>query len=261
MDEVFRALADPTRRRLLDTLRTRGGLTLHELCAGLDMARQSVSKHLAVLEAAGLVTTLRRGREKLHHLDVGPIQSITDRWMSPYVRHRVRVLDGMAAALDPSTREDTVTDTDFVYTTYVRTTPEQLWQALTDPEFTRQYWGVELRSDWRKGSAMTWVENGREITDPEQVVLEADPPRRLAYTWHTFTPGWAEAAGIDADTLAAITAERRSKVSFTLEPVGEQVRLTVVHDDFEPGSTVVTMIREGWPMLLADLKSLLERPA
>lgn len=258
MDEVFRALADPTRRQLLDTLRTRGGLTLRELCAGLDMARQSVSKHLAVLEAAGLVTTLRRGREKLHHLDVGPIQAITDRWMGPYVRQRVRALDDLAAALD---REDRMPDTDFVYTTYVRTTPERLWQALTDPAFTRRYWGVELRSDWRKGSAMTWVENGHEIADPGQVVLEADPPRRLAYTWHTFTPEWARAAGVDDTTLARIAAERRSKVTFTLEPVGEQVKLTVVHDDFDPGSTVVTMIREGWPMLLSDLKSLLEGAA
>ena len=84
MDEVFRALADPSRRRLLDSLNERTGQSLRELCAGLSMARQSVSKHLAVLEAANLVTTERRGREKLHFLNAQPIRAIADRWIKQY---------------------------------------------------------------------------------------------------------------------------------------------------------------------------------
>src|SRR3954464_14951659 len=88
MDEVFRALADPSRRRLLDSLNERSGQTLRELCAGLDMARQSVSKHLTVLEEAGLVASVRRGREKLHYLNAGPINAIADRWISQYDRER-----------------------------------------------------------------------------------------------------------------------------------------------------------------------------
>src|ERR1700754_4522343 len=84
MDEVFKALADPSRRLLLDSLNTRTGQNLQELCAGLSMARQSVSKHLAVLEAANLVTTVRRGREKMHYLNAEPINAIADRWITQY---------------------------------------------------------------------------------------------------------------------------------------------------------------------------------
>src|SRR5580700_10970035 len=92
IDAVFRALADPGRRRLLDSLNVRGGQTLRELCVDMDMARQSVSKHLAVLEAAGLVNTVWRGREKLHHLNAAPIGEISDRWINHYDRERVRAL-------------------------------------------------------------------------------------------------------------------------------------------------------------------------
>ena len=126
MDEVFRALADPSRRRLLDSLNVRSGQTLRELCAGLDMARQSVSKHLAVLEAANLVTTVRRGREKLHYLNAAPINDIADRWIDHYHRGRVHALADLKRALeDPAVQKPA-----FVYTTYIRTTPERLWQRI-----------------------------------------------------------------------------------------------------------------------------------
>lgn len=255
MDEVFRALADPSRRRLLDSLNARNGQTLRELCAGLDMARQSVSKHLAVLESAGLVTTLRRGREKLHYLDAGPINAIAERWINRYDRRRADALAGLKAALEgPDIDRDA-----FVYTTYIDTTPERLWQALTDPAFTESYWGVALESDWTPGSPVTWKQGDVTIPDPGQVVLEADPPRRLAYTWHTFTPEWAADVGVDAEVLAEIVAERRSRVTFTIEPVGGRTRLTVVHDGFDPGSKVLEMISGGWPALLSSLKTLLEK--
>ena len=147
---------------------------------------------------------------------------------------------------------------EFVYTTYIRTTPRQLWQALTDPAFTRRYWGVEFESDWSVGSPMTWEERGQQTADPAQVVLESEPCRRLSYTWHTFTPEWAEAAGVSDETLAKLTNERRSKVTFDIEPLGHLVKLTVVHGGFEPGSIALEMVRGGWPRLVSDLKTLLE---
>ena len=253
MDEVFRALADPSRRRLLDSLNARNGQNLRELCAGLEMARQSVSKHLAVLEAANLVTTMWRGREKLHYLNAAPINAIADRWISRYDRERARALADLKRALEQPMDED-----EFVYTTYIDTTPERLWEALTAPAFTRRYWGVAFESEWTAGSTMIWEEGGNRIADPEQVVLEYDPPRRLAYTWHTFTPEWAQAAGVGEDVLAAVTAEPRSKVTFDIEPVGAIVKLTVVHGGFAPDSTVREMISQGWPELLSNLKTLLE---
>src|ERR1700716_4745957 len=119
MDEVFKALADPSRRLLLDSLNTRNGQTLQELCAGLSMARQSVSKHLAVLEAANLVTTVRRGREKMHYLNAAPINEIAERWITRYEQERVQALADLKRAL-----EDTpVAKPSFVYTTYIQTTP------------------------------------------------------------------------------------------------------------------------------------------
>src|SRR3954454_16321435 len=122
MDEVFKALADPSRRRLLDRLNERKGQPLRELCAGLDMARQSVSKHLAVLEGAGLVVTRRQGREKLHFLNPAPINEISERWIHHYDRQRLAALADLKHAL-----EDTAMDKpDSVYTTYIRTTPERL---------------------------------------------------------------------------------------------------------------------------------------
>jgi uncharacterized protein YndB with AHSA1/START domain len=254
MDEVFKALADASRRRLLDSLNGRNGQTLRELCAGLAMARQSVSKHLAVLEAASLVTTVWRGREKLHYLNAEPINAIADRWISQYHRERVYALADLKTALE----QEPMSNAEFVYTTYIRTTPERLWRALTDPAFTKRYWGVSFETDWKEGSPMVWREGEHRTADPEQVVLTSQPYRRLAYTWHTFTPEWAKAAGVDDEVLATIREERRSKVTFDIEPLGDMVKLTVVHDDFDPASTVLEMVSDGWPRLLSDLKSLLE---
>lgn len=255
VDEVFKALADPSRRRLLDRLNAKGGQSLSELCDGLDMVRQSVSKHLAVLESANLVTAVRRGRQKLHYLNAAPINEISERWINRFDMPRVRALADLKTALE----ETDMPAPDFVYTTYIGTTPERLWQALTEPEFTARYWeGVEFDTDWQAGSPMSVKFRGVTIADPEQVVVESDPYRRLSYRWRTFTREWAAAAGIDEELLATIAAERRSKVTFDIEPMGQMVKLTVVHDDFDPGSTVATMVRSGWPRILSDLKTLLE---
>jgi DNA-binding transcriptional ArsR family regulator/uncharacterized protein YndB with AHSA1/START domain len=254
MDEVFKALADPSRRRLLDSLNARNGQSLRELCAGLDMARQSVSKHLAVLEAANLITVAWRGREKLHFLNAEPINAIAERWIDQYDRSRVRVLAGLKTALETPPMSD-----EFVYTTYIKTTPERLWQALTDPAFSREYLGHAMESDWRVGSTYTWDQNGLKIDHPDQVILESDPYRRLSFTFHTFVPELTEVVGLDPETVERAAAERRSKVTFDIEDQGEQVKLTVVHDDFAPGSVVLSLVSGGWPVKLSDLKTALEK--
>jgi uncharacterized protein YndB with AHSA1/START domain len=157
--------------------------------------------------------------------------------------------------------------TSFTYTTYIQATPERVWQGLTDPALTRRYWRHQkagektFRSDWKKGSTyvMAHDEVGLVVSDPEQVILESDPFERLAYTWHTFTSEWVAEVGMDEATADAWRAEPRSKVAFDLEEVGHSVvRLTVVHDGFEPGSDVLQGISEGWPAVLSSLKSLLE---
>ncbi|MEU7767024.1 metalloregulator ArsR/SmtB family transcription factor [Nocardia sp. NPDC049190] len=254
MDEVFKALADPSRRRLLDSLNVDNGQTLRELCAGLAMARQSVSKHLAVLEAANLISTRRNGREKLHYLNAEPINAIADRWINRYHRARVHALADLKQALEASPMGDNA----FVYTTYIKTTDKKLWRALTDPAFTSRYWGTTFVTDWRPGSTMVWRQQDWSSGDPEQIVLEADPYTRLAYTWHTFDPHFAATFEMNPDEVAQWAREPRSKVTFEIEPQGEIVKLTVVHDGFAPDSGVLEGIRGGWPSIVSNLKTLLE---
>lgn len=254
MDDVFKALADPTRRRLLDSLNARDGQTLQQLCGGLQMARQSVSKHLAVLEGANLISVLWRGREKLHYLNAEPINAIADRWINRYHRGRVQALADLKTALE----SNTMNDNDFVYTTYIRTTPELLWQAITDPAFSKRYMGHGLASAWTVGASYTWCDGDLEIAHPDQVILECAPYRRLAFTFHTFVPELTT-LGLSEETIARAAAEPRSTVSFDLEPVADgRVKLTVVHSGFPADSLVREMVSGGWPSKLADLKSNLE---
>ena len=252
--DAFRALADPSRRLLLDRLNERNGQTLRELCEGLDMARQSVSKHLAILEAADLVTTTRRGREKLHYLNAAPINELSERWINRYDRRRVEALADLKRALEDST----VDKPTFIYTTYIRTTPERLWQALTDPAFTGRYWGATFETDWEPGSPMTWDQRGVRTEDPRQVVIEAQPHERLAYSWHTVTPELAATLDLSDSEREQLRAEPRSQVTFEIEPAGETVKLTVTHDGFEPASIMARLVGAGWPIVLSSLKTLLE---
>jgi len=252
--EPFRALADPGRRLLLDRLNARGGQSLSELADGMEMTRQGVSKHLAILEAANLVSSVRRGRERLHYLNPVPINEIAERWIGKFDRERV----GALADLKRTLEEEPMDRPTFVYTTYIATTPERLWRALIEPEFTRRWWTVALQSDWEVGSNIVWDNDGIVIEDPDQVVLECEPYRRLAFTWHSFTPEWQGRGNTDDATLAKLRAEPRSRVAFELDAVGEMVKLVVVHDGFEPGSLVAPMVSRGWPLVLSSLKSFVE---
>jgi uncharacterized protein YndB with AHSA1/START domain/DNA-binding transcriptional ArsR family regulator len=255
MDDVFKALAHPGRRQLLDSLNARGGQTLTELCAGLAMARQSVSKHLTVLEAAGLVDTVWRGREKLHYLNAAPVREISDRWINRYHPRRVSALVGFKRAVEDSH----LISPEFAYVTFIRTSLERLWAALTEPAFTARYWGRTYDTDWRKGSRYRVTQSGVRVDDPKQVILEADPPRLLSYTWNTFNAELSGAIGWSAECRARIAAEARSRVTFAIEPEGDEtVRLTVIHDGFEAGSALLEVISDAWPRVLANLKTLLE---
>jgi uncharacterized protein YndB with AHSA1/START domain len=254
MDDVFKALADPNRRLLLDRLNQRNGQTLRDLCDGLAMTRQSVSKHLAVLEKANLVTATPRGRERVHVLNPVPINAIAERWMTQFDRARTAALADLKLAL-----EHPPMDNRFVYTTYIKTTPDQLWTALTEPAFTKRYWGVSLLSDWKVGSRVVWDLGNVTIDGDNQVVLASDPPRHLSYTWHEVTAEFMKHYGMDdQEFFTRANAERRTKVTFELEPMGELVKLTVTHDDADEGSVILEGVSQGWPTILASLKTLLE---
>src|SRR3984957_4920511 len=171
MDTVFKALADPTRRSLLDALFEEDGQTLSALERRLPMTRYGVMKHLRVLEEAGLVLTRRRGREKLHFLNPVPIRLIHDRWVSKYAEPWAATLSGLKHRLEDKTMEK-------VFEIYIKTTPERLWKAITDTEMRRKYnFGAVFKSDWTQGSRIEAYGRGRLIAEGEN--LEVDPPRRL----------------------------------------------------------------------------------
>jgi uncharacterized protein YndB with AHSA1/START domain/DNA-binding transcriptional ArsR family regulator len=256
VDAVFKALADRSRRELLDRLNADNGQRLVELCEGLHMTRQAVSRHLAVLEAANLVTTVKRGRDKRHYLNPVPINEIADRWIGRYDRGRVAALADLKHALE----DKPVPKPEFVYTTYIRSTPEQVWQALTEPAFTVRYWGEALKSDWKIGSPVLYKTHGSdEYHDLGEVVLEYAPYRRLAYTWHNYQPEHKAIYGWTDERFAELVKEPQSKVAFELETHGDgTVKLTVIHDGFETETEMLKGVSQGWPQILASLKSLLE---
>src|SRR5579872_3859042 len=127
VEDVFKAIADPVRRTLLDRLFRHNALTLSDLCDGLAMTRFGVMKHLRILEAAGLVTTRKVGREKLHYLNPVPIRLIHDRWVSKYAEPWAAALSDIKHRLEDATMEK-------VFEIYIKTSPERLWQAITDGE-------------------------------------------------------------------------------------------------------------------------------
>lgn len=259
MDAVFKALADPTRRSLLDELFKRDGQTLGELEQRLPMTRFGVMKHLKLLEQAGLVTTRRRGREKLHFLNPVPIRLVHDRWVSKYAEPWAATLSGLKQRIEEEVRMDTQTDSetraagkrpwtaapsDKVFEIYIKTTPERLWQAITDDELRRKYsFGVGVRSDWKPGSAIETFHPQAGVAIGEGEILEVEPPLLLV---HSFRALWSD----------DVKDEGSSRVTWEIEPVGDSCRLTLTHDQLRENAN--SELYGGWPMILSGLKTLLE---
>lgn len=248
LDPVFKALADPSRRLLLDVLQERDGQTLSELQGRLPMTRFGVMKHLKVLEDAGLVVSRKVGRKKLHHLNTAPIQQVYDRWVGRYAKPWARALTGLKYALEGETMIEAPTATQAptqMFQVHIRSTPERLWQALTDGEWTRRYYyGSRAESSWEPGAPYRYIgQDGGALIAGE--VLESDPPRRLVTT---FRAVWDPAA-------AALPP---SKVTFEIEPSGDVCKLTLVHEDLGEESDVTRGFFTGWSAILSGLKTLLE---
>jgi len=238
MDAVFRALADPTRRSLLDELFREDGQTLGALAGRLPMTRFGVMKHLRQLEEAGLVVTRRRGREKLHFLNPVPIRLVHDRWVSKYAEPWAATLSDLKHRLEDKTMEK-------VFEIYIKTTPERLWEAITNPEMRRKYnFGVGVESDWTPGSRFEMSHPRADGPLGEGENIEVDPPRRLVQSFNAL---WGE----------EVKSEGTSRVTWEVEPIGDDsCRLTVTHDQLREGAN--EELFGGWPMILSGLKTLLE---
>jgi len=238
-ERVFRALADPTRRSMLDKLHEHNGQTLSELCESFAMARQSATQHLHILEEANLIATVRRGREKLHYLNPVPLHEIQERWIDKFERPRLRTL----SSIKRKAQESMTDRPTFVYVTYIESTPDKVWHALTDPDSTAAYWGHRNVSDGQTGSPWEHQRtDGSGIADVRGIVIESDPAARLVMTFG------------DAN---ADPATEPSRVTFEIEPHGQIVRLTVTHENL-PDDTALRQVALGWPAVLSNLKSFIE---
>ncbi|MEY2406968.1 MAG: hypothetical protein QOG39_1884 [Acidimicrobiaceae bacterium] len=239
MDAVFKALADPTRRSLLDELFREDGQTLSALEERFPMTRFGVMKHLKQLEDAGLVVTKRRGREKLHFLNPVPIRLVHDRWVSKFAEPWTAGLSHLKQRLENTMEK--------VFEIYIKTTPERLWDAITDPDIRSKYnFGARVSSDFTPGSRFEMSAMDGAVMLGEGENLEVDPPRRLVQS-ATFL--WSD----------DVKREGTSRVTWDIEPVGDSCRLTVTHDQMREGANEA--IYGGWPMILSGLKTWLETGA
>jgi uncharacterized protein YndB with AHSA1/START domain len=237
VDEVFRALADPTRRSLLDELFRDDGQTLGSLERRFPMTRFGVMKHLKQLEEAGLVVTKRHGREKHHYLNPVPIRLVHDRWVSKYAEPWAAGLSELKSQLEEEMEK--------VFEIYIKTTPERLWEAITDPELRSKYnFGARVASDWTPGSSFEISAGDGTIALGNGENLEVDPPRRLVQSANFL---WSDEA----------KAEGTSRITWDIEAIADDsCRLTVTHDQMRDGAN--PEIYGGWPMILSGLKTLLE---
>jgi uncharacterized protein YndB with AHSA1/START domain len=240
---VFKALADPTRRSLLDELFREDGQSLSTLEGRFEMSRFGVMKHLKQLEEAGLVVTRRRGREKLHFLNPIPIRLVHDRWVSKYAEPWAEALSDLKTRLErPMEQEATM---EKVFEIYIKTTPERLWEAITDGEIRAKYnFGASVVSDFTPGSTYTMGAMDGAVVLGEGENVEVDPPRRLVQHARFL---WSD----------EVKAEGTSRITWDIEPIGDDsCRLTVTHDQMREGAN--DEIYGGWPMILSGLKTWLE---
>ncbi|MCU1577210.1 MAG: ArsR family transcriptional regulator [Leifsonia sp.] len=236
MDEVFKALADPTRRSLLDELFREDGQSLSSLEARFDITRFGVMKHLKQLEDAGLVVTRRRGREKLHFLNAVPIRLVHDRWVSKYAEPWAAELSDLKSRLESPMEK--------IFEIYIRTTPERLWEAITTADVRSKYqFGTEIRSDFTPGSRYQMIHPQSGMVLGEGVNLEIDPPRRLVQNMVAL---WDD----------EVKSEGTSRITWEIEQVGDSCHLTVTHDQLREGAN--DELYGGWMMILSGLKTWLE---
>jgi DNA-binding transcriptional ArsR family regulator/uncharacterized protein YndB with AHSA1/START domain len=253
-EAVFKALSDPTRREILDRLFERDGQNLGEIEAGFEMSRFGVMKHLRILEGAGLVTTQRVGRSKLHYLNAVPIRELHDRWIRKFAAGATAALLGLKAEIEkgaPMAAIETAPTNDLeakpsqVFAVFIKTTREQLWEALTESEYTlKYYFASTVESNWEAGAPFVYRIEGNEAIVGE--VIEATPLEKLVCT---FDARWDD----------EVRPDPPSRITWILEQAGPDVcKLTVVHDNFESETATFGQVGGGMPFILSGLKTLLE---
>lgn len=243
-NQTFKALADPSRRKLLDLLYVEDGRTLSDLCNHLQMSRFGVMKHLKRLEEAGLITTRKVGREKFHYLNPVPVYQIYDRWVSKYAEPWVSGLKDLKNELE----SEQVMKPRHIHRIIIKATPQQVWQALTDPTKTSKYWYQgSIQADWHEGSPYEILNPQGEV-QAKGILLTVEPPKKLVMTWQLLSE-------------AHTKTEQPSRLTWELQPHAELdgvTLVTLVHDEFEESPNTAQVLDHGLPLVLSGMKTLLE---
>lgn len=240
MDKIFGALADKSRRYLLDLLYEKNGQSLSELCSRLEMSRQAVSKHLSILENADIVVAVWKGREKIHYINPVPLKLISLRWINKFDEIRIQGLLEFKDNLENKTKEAIMKG--FMYQIVISSSPEKVWEALIQPEFTKKYWfGRSVISEWKVGSAVSIITpEGKEEMRGE--VIEFQPNKRLSYTWQA---------------IQEKSEEKVTTVVFEIQEMGPLTKLTILHD-INAEEAKFEQAAAGWTFILCGIKTLLE---
>ncbi len=235
-DLVFKALADPSRRTLLDRLAARDGQSIRELGAGLALGRFGVAKHLGILERAGLVSSRRAGRQRLHFLNPVPIHDIYERWVSKYAAPWAHFMSRLRTGLEADARPRRA------YHVFIRAPQREIWNAITHAAQTRRYYyGLGVASTWRGGARYSY-RDGEGNVAVEGRIVEVDPPRRLVQTFRLTS-----------------RSDAPSRVTWEIEALGDACRLSLLHE-FDVLESTYESVDDpmGWQFILSSLKSLLE---
>jgi uncharacterized protein YndB with AHSA1/START domain/DNA-binding transcriptional ArsR family regulator len=242
-DAVFRALNDPSRRRLLDALFVEDGQSLGVLCELLpQMTRFGVMNHLSVLEEAGLVTTHKAGRRKLHYLNPVPIQMVQERWITKYTERKVRTMTNIKSELESAQASTTP---DHIYQVIINVSPTIVWNAIVDGDITEQYfYGTRVESSWEKGADIRYTHTDGRVA-AEGIVLAIDPGRMVDMTFQAL---WDE----------RLVAEGPAREIWRVEDFNGATKLTIELYDTPAGSKTYADFTNGFPYIVSGMKTLLE---
>jgi len=244
MDKIFKALSDKSRRQILDLVKNKPGINVNELTEYFEFSRFAVMKHLKIMEDAELIISQKSGKNKLLYINAMPIQYIYDRWISKFSQVWASGLSQLKYSLEQEGKQ-MENNLKHIFVTYIKSTPEKVWEALTNGELTKKYYhGSEMRSKLTPGSSIDFIvldENGEEVSAVNGEILEVIPNKKLSHTFRFHSNG-----------------DRPSRVTFLIEEVDGMVKLTLTHDDFDGETDTYKSVVEGWPYIFSGLKTYLE---
>ncbi len=244
MEKIFKALADSSRREILDIVKNKPGITINEITEHFEFSRFAVMKHIKILEDADLIVPQKEGKFKKLYLNAVPIQMISDRWISQFSKLWAKNLTSLKYKLEEETKMSEQ-ELKHVFVTYIKTTKEKLWEAITKGELTNKYfYDTSVKSDFTVGSKIEyWGVNkeGKEYTPVYGEILEIIPNEKLI---HTFTHKENQ--------------DSPSRVEYQLEEVDGNIKLTLIHDKFGDDIESYNSVQQGWPYILSGLKTYLE---